>query len=208
MGVRSVMRDGSSPLTRGKLPHAPSIVLVEGLIPAHAGKTHRARWRTGSVAAHPRSRGENSWRVDFRFFGTGSSPLTRGKPGGPLGGAGGRRLIPAHAGKTPRGRRYAGPHEAHPRSRGENPSQAGSIRCGPGSSPLTRGKRIVILPRLPSARLIPAHAGKTEGWRQDRAPATAHPRSRGENNPRRHHCRPRVGSSPLTRGKPCPRPSQ
>ena len=93
--------------------------------------------------------------------GQGSSPLTRGKleqgapdhvwPG----------LIPAHAGKTMIGNVMAGAAAAHPRSRGEN---AGSPACLPrtaGSSPLTRGKRRVLIFVRSNTRLIPAHAGKT-----------------------------------------------
>ena len=71
---------GSSPLTRGKLLQAEGHALVAGLIPAHAGKTARARARIASGGAHPRSRGENSVWVYAREFEGGSSPLTRGKP--------------------------------------------------------------------------------------------------------------------------------
>ena len=35
--------EGSSPLTRGKLEHELSDAVAVGLIPAHAGKTRRAR---------------------------------------------------------------------------------------------------------------------------------------------------------------------
>ena len=53
--------------------------------------------------AHPRSRGENEYGFAVADKDSGSSPLTRGKLGvvgvrGPVVG-----LIPAHAGKTPRG---------------------------------------------------------------------------------------------------------
>ena len=51
---------GSSPLTRGKRqPGAPQRA-VEGLIPAHAGKTGELCRCAGSRRAHPRSRGENA----------------------------------------------------------------------------------------------------------------------------------------------------
>ena len=50
-----------------------------------------------------------------------------------------------------------------------------------GSSPLTRGKRGLLVGKLAHGGLIPAHAGKT--WPGLTAPANpwAHPRSRGEN---------------------------
>ena len=91
---------GSSPLTRGKLVEVAKGHCLQGLIPAHAGKTRERFPRRERSEAHPRSRGENL-RVSARPHGPqGSSPLTRGKRE-----AGGqaterRRLIPAHAGKT------------------------------------------------------------------------------------------------------------
>ena len=71
-----------------------------GLIPAHAGKTARGLAVYGLIAAHPRSRGENSGKLRYSKVVEGSSPLTRGKPvvAEPLNLQGG--LIPAHAGKT------------------------------------------------------------------------------------------------------------
>ena len=71
------------------------------LIPAHAGKTTLCEHMRVAVAAHPRSRGENSVMIWTSCRGSGSSPLTRGKR---VQGAFNRvytRLIPAHAGKTP-----------------------------------------------------------------------------------------------------------
>ena len=72
---------GSSPLTRGKPDGVASAEVVPGLIPAHAGKTWRSYPSGGTGRAHPRSRGENiTPRVEVRLY-SGSSPLTRGKPG-------------------------------------------------------------------------------------------------------------------------------
>ena len=55
------LREGSSPLTRGK--RIPKRVSSDGagLIPAHAGKTWDQMPPEARSAAHPRSRGEN-WR--------------------------------------------------------------------------------------------------------------------------------------------------
>ena len=79
--LRMVSFMGSSPLTRGKLSRAIKVETLEGLIPAHAGKT--PTWRTPTVAcwAHPRSRGENLVILRLSCLPRGSSPLTRGKPG-------------------------------------------------------------------------------------------------------------------------------
>ena len=91
----------------------------------------------------------------------GSSPLTRGKPRSIRSLSRARRLIPAHAGKTRSRCSRSSTSEAHPRSRGENGGTIYVYSEYPGSSPLTRGKRMVAAVRGPFFRLIPAHAGKT-----------------------------------------------
>ena len=71
-----------------------------------------------------------------------------------------------------------------------------------GSSPLTRGKQFKLSGSDVGHGLIPAHAGKTDLDGGDHALPGAHPRSRGENSQSSSEIRRRVGSSPLTRGKP------
>ena len=78
-GCRGRRGWGSSPLTRGKLPRAGFVLVDNGLIPAHAGKTRSPWTRTTRVRAHPRSRGENPFSTSMAGRGMGSSPLTRGK---------------------------------------------------------------------------------------------------------------------------------
>ena len=153
---------GSSPLTRGKHrrvgdPHQPL-----GLIPAHAGKTPGRPRRPTLGAAHPRSRGENFGPSFEGCSRTGSSPLTRGKRSGQWPGLSAPRLIPAHAGKTWRRQACWRPVPAHPRSRGENLRAQDRPAYHRGSSPLTRGKPTEVSRQLSPARLIPAHAGKTQ----------------------------------------------
>ena len=131
---------GSSPLTRGKRPKQSTEFLVLGLIPAHAGKTEAVRRALQSSEAHPRSRGENGQRSAAYFAVQGSSPLTRGKPGGSVMGRVAEGLIPAHAGKTRIRVCCPGCGWAHPRSRGENVFAAPMMVLIWGSSPLTRGK--------------------------------------------------------------------
>ena len=111
------------------------------------------------------------------------------------------RLIPAHAGSTPRRHRDVVNPWAHPRSRGEHSPTTVVGMSGIGSSPLTRGARSAstrrgepgrahprsrgeheLTHRFDSRadRLIPAHAGST-GRSSAVAPSDrAHPRSRGE----------------------------
>ena len=133
------------------------------------------------VTAHPRSRGENWDARGHRAALIGSSPLTRGKRDLARRPAQGRRLIPAHAGKTLWwvSRPYI--LTAHPRSRGENDEAGKPVAADDGSSPLTRGKRRYERRCQGDHRLIPAHAGKTVHMILGALEDTAHPRSRGEN---------------------------
>ena len=90
---------------------------------------------------------------------------------------------------------------AHPRSRGENTFHWIPQATDPGSSPLTRGKRVDEQAANVRPGLIPAHAGKTSVMTMHGGASRAHPRSRGENT---FHWIPQAtdpGSSPLTRGK-------
>ena len=179
--------DGSSPLTRGKLPVRGGLAERLGLIPAHAGKTTiRVRVRK-SRKAHPRSRGENVPIQPLGQVGTGSSPLTRGKPSWRRRRVCSLGLIPAHAGKTHHKRLAPCQRGAHPRSRGENDSLPGCTTGWEGSSPLTRGKLWHLL-------------AKARG-------GLAHPRSRGENSKLQTALNEGRGSSPLTRGKRSQRPA-
>ena len=172
------------------------------LIPAHAGKTTVAALALHGNAAHPRSRGENGRTSLPSSPVNGSSPLTRGKPAQGRDRARNARLIPAHAGKTPEPVPSPLPKPAHPRSRGENGRAPRISAPHTGSSPLTRGKRLLMVHLLDLQRLIPAHAGKTRPPGGGRTGPAAHPRSRGENWPDAVAAGIVHGSSPLTRGKP------
>ena len=192
---------GSSPLTRGKPQGRIQVPPGRGLIPAHAGKTNPSRALSIVVWAHPRSRGENSTRPHSRTIFRGSSPLTRGKlPPSPHAERS-ARLIPAHAGKTTSSLSLITFTPAHPRSRGENWPGLEPTQRSPGSSPLTRGKRPLVIPALVASGLIPAHAGKTRVCVVLRGVPPAHPRSRGENQQAAIEEQKAKGSSPLTRGK-------
>ena len=131
---------GSSPLTRGKRLVGTDRKFRSGLIPAHAGKTSGCREDCDNLGAHPRSRGENFGPMPKPTRLPGSSPLTRGKRSSGSGRGRGRRLIPAHAGKTSSSAGTLSTAEAHPRSRGENFWLHWRQVTRAGSSPLTRGK--------------------------------------------------------------------
>ena len=113
-------------------------------------------------------------------------------------------LIPAHAGKTGRRQCRVLRSPAHPRSRGENLASTMPTWSATGSSPLTRGKRVIVVFGNVEVRLIPAHAGKTPLKNQHTKQNAAHPRSRGENAEVLYVGEDVIGSSPLTRGKPGP----
>ena len=132
---------GASPLTRGKPKTGATLDGIGGRIPAHAGKTFLGDGGGDTAPAHPRSRGENSGETGRAGSDPGASPLTRGKRILPTDVhlIGGR--IPAHAGKTPTSSPRSGRKWAHPRSRGENPTQRRRDHVVRGASPLTRGKR-------------------------------------------------------------------
>ena len=196
-----VGQSGSSPLTRGKPTLTLRSVMSVRLIPAHAGKTPGLPRRPHPRQAHPRSRGENVGAPLHEAGQTGSSPLTRGKHVAAAARPTRARLIPAHAGKTPRRTCPSRRREAHPRSRGENEKERTVIKNREGSSPLTRGKQECAHDLVTARRLIPAHAGKTLGTLESTADHAAHPRSRGENIPGGEGRWGRGGSSPLTRGK-------
>ena len=152
---------GSSPLMRGKHSQVADLMTEARLIPAHAGKTVRRYTAPSGRAAHPRSRGENRLPFSSMPFHAGSSPLTRGKLARGLTGGRGRRLIPAHAGKTGPAASEAPRPRADPRSYGENCRARTRPKSRYGSSPLTRGKpRGEGAPCVPEG-LIPTHAGKT-----------------------------------------------
>ena len=93
---------GSSPRMRGKPRNRIRRLVRTGLIPAHAGKTvcnssiAEIRW------AHPRACGENARASRTLALPPGSSPRMRGKRHFRRLPRAGRRLIPAHAGKTRR----------------------------------------------------------------------------------------------------------
>ena len=149
---------------------------------------------------HPRTRGVYGESMCPGHMLAGSSPHTRGLLTRQVREDLGGRIIPAHAGFTPRPGRLPASSADHPRTRGVYCVGVAGRCILRGSSPHTRG--------LPGRRdaghgargIIPAHAGfTTSRWppahhRQD------HPRTRGVYHlPVGGWQRP-AGSSPHTRG--------
>ena len=193
---------GSSPRMRGKRSVSTDQTDAGRLIPAHAGKTVWIGRSLLQYGAHPRACGENGnfARSFTKLYG--SSPRMRGKLPSlkrvtlKLG------LIPAHAGKTPYGKRLIAPRGAHPRACGENSWDIRHLKQHLGSSPRMRGKHLPVGAHAVELRLIPAHAGKTFSLRSSFHGNQAHPRACGENAAFKALDALDEGSSPRMRGKP------
>ena len=166
---------------RGKLRSMRGRRMPRRITPAHAGKTALKAITHGRMADHPRACGENHLCMDGSDFYSGSPPRMRGKPPSSAGTERKGRITPAHAGKT---RARASPHwyrSDHPRACGENSPRLCLCSSAGGSPPRMRGKRLYHQPAAPSARITPAHAGKTFSWLLPSSRLADHPRACGEN---------------------------
>ena len=173
-------RSGSSPHTRGALKGSVGKATLEGIIPAYAGSTWPRDTKPYLVPDHPRIRGEHGAEAD----GAGREAW----------------IIPAYAGSTRARRPRRRDRADHPRIRGEHVFLSSSGSFSPGSSPHTRGARLLYYDTDSVIRIIPAYAGSTFPSLASTSARRDHPRIRGE-----HHLRvvlvgPVAGSSPHTRG--------
>ena len=157
--TKAMVREGSSPLSRGPRYGQRSRAWNTRIIPALAGATAATPGRRKARPDHPRSRGGHVPDVPHCWHVSGSSPLSRGPREGwrPVGDRFG--IIPALAGAT--------------------------TACAPrrysrtGSSPLSRGPPLRQDPRVPARGIIPALAGATHQPGSGPVPPQDHPRSRG-----------------------------
>ena len=97
-----VIQPGSSPLARGLRKVVRAKTKSAGIIPARAGFTARASWRTSRAWDHPRSRGVYLTGNLTSATDVGSSPLARGLRPGDRARAARGGIIPARAGFTER----------------------------------------------------------------------------------------------------------
>ena len=113
-------RAGSSPHTRGAPSNDSDYPERQWIIPAYAGSTPRCTNARSSRRDHPRIRGEHDPGCLRPGVSGGSSPHTRGAPGGFSEACSDARIIPAYAGST--ALRYLGSttRRDHPRIRGEH----------------------------------------------------------------------------------------
>ena len=178
--VVTKLGEGSSPHTRGAHHRVHRDGDRLGIIPAYAGSTFV-----------PAAGGEP---------GDGSSPHTRGARGlrGPLDGSAG--IIPAYAGSTSPTRPPSPTPTDHPRIRGEHIRRLSADVHTGGSSPHTRGARLMAWDARAKAGIIPAYAGSTRGHHKIQFDGKDHPRIRGEHLQDRPLWGRIPGSSPHTRG--------
>ena len=137
------LSQGSSPHTRGALPDSHFIPGMDRIIPAYAGSTRSGRSLQHCRGDHPRIRGEHGWVSCVSCTRAGSSPHTRGAPRVDYDAQYRNRIIPAYAGSTRRCRSPRGRPADHPRIRGEHVDHARHAACEAGSSPHTRGARLL-----------------------------------------------------------------
>ena len=138
---------GSSPLARGLLEAAFTVLLEAGIIPARAGFTRRPLRCRLHHWDHPRSRGVYPCPPSGASSEPGSSPLARGLHSGVRGAHLDAGIIPARAGFTSHRPRQRLPGQDHPRSRGVYRQPRGLVGHRGGSSPLARGLRPKGAPR-------------------------------------------------------------
>ena len=135
----------------------------------------------------------------------GSSPRARGAHPRPGWEALDRGIIPACAGSTRRGWRFAPPARDHPRVRGEHTHLYGEGHEETGSSPRARGALLLRVDAHSSVGIIPACAGSTCGRRPRTDRPGDHPRVRGEHGAADDVSVLAKGSSPRARGAQQPR---
>ena len=192
---------GSPPRMRGKVNDYTMYVVEDRITPAHAGKSRSRPFGWSQTWDHPRACGEKGCLFHKALHLGGSPPRMRGKGRALLRALTVGRITPAHAGKSERAHDWRAEPEDHPRACGEKFSSTPVVFLVSGSPPRMRGKARQELLRRSSARITPAHAGKSlvavdaAGKRRD------HPRACGEKKwgPRQRRRTP--GITPAHAGK-------
>ena len=133
---------------------------------------------------HPRIRGEHGSWIPLTYTIAGSSPHTRGARTELPSTDATAGIIPAYAGSTPPRPEPPGRARDHPRIRGEHFAAWDAGRLDMGSSPHTRGARILSEVVDGEHGIIPAYAGSTNYARDVELLDGDHPRIRGEHTAR------------------------
>ena len=150
-----------SPLAQGTLSEHCSHLVRPRFIPACAGNSFATLPSIFERPVHPRLRGELLMKMpsDQPYYG--SSPLTRGTHRKFYINPFVHRFIPAYAGNSQDLFPRITCSTVHPRLRGELSQISPAKSISFGSSPLTRGTRVFLLPKEKELRFIPAYAGNS-----------------------------------------------
>ena len=195
---------GSPPLVRERLGHAPLEHRVVGITPARAGKTdYREKWISWK-RDHPRSCGKDlTFSVASETF-LGSPPLVRERRTNNGKSYWMARITPARAGKTTSRTLKNSCKRDHPRSCGKDDSFEHNLFIKLGSPPLVRERLFLLMPSRRFLRITPARAGKTSYSLVSSHIIRDHPRSCGKDS----HVVPVIhvpgGSPPLVRERRTP----
>ena len=130
----------------------------------------------------------------------GSSPRMRGSLSVTKYGINSTRIIPAHAGLTPRGPSSAAAQRDHPRACGAHLKLKDVATMLSGSSPRMRGSQQGDGATATKPGIIPAHAGLTRVLALANLESRDHPRACGAHLIHNALRRPEWGSSPRMRG--------
>ena len=155
-------------------------IVKERFIPAYTGNSPGGTRRRRSLSVHPRVHGELDLSTIERCHKTGSSPRTRGTPYSYLLAWTLTRFIPAYTGNS-----FLRPMErigspVHPRVHGELFSNSLFNTPSSGSSPRTRGTRLLHRTPLCTSRFIPAYTGNSTYAHILYTRISVHPRVHGE----------------------------
>ena len=186
---------------RGKVLRLCKPLLVLGITPAHAGKSHSQRQSPAQARDHPRACGEKFRAGCSNPAQRGSPPRMRGKGKDFFMGLWQDGITPAHAGKS---RRHTAPCSStrdHPRACGEKHGQCVDSLRLQGSPPRMRGKDCAKMNAYGSFRITPAHAGKRHTTRKGTDKTWDHPRACGEKLLLFFGASSSAGSPPRMRGK-------
>ena len=152
---------GSSPRMRGTPGHHHGEEPVRRIIPAHAGNSASTRETISRPPDHPRACGELELNAAFAQQLAGSSPRMRGTLQGTAAQVRVIRIIPAHAGNSPRHFLHTYRTSDHPRACGELLTSLTLLESSSGSSPRMRGTLPMLGCQAVNLRIIPAHAGNS-----------------------------------------------
>ena len=152
---------GSSPHSRGTQISDVSSMTLARIIPAFAGNTPQGLRHPFRRWDHPRIRGEHKFGTLSKKKTSGSSPHSRGTLQKAIWYINRSRIIPAFAGNTSKGQNLRMRRWDHPRIRGEHERTSAYGDMNEGSSPHSRGTRVLHRRRLRAFGIIPAFAGNT-----------------------------------------------